>query len=143
MKLKDFYFEEKAQIGSRMNILLPDGSDSGEWLNIISPEADAAVRAGRAFLFAYQAKASELEHLKGPEEIDEHGRKTYGVEYALALNDACTDLNRQLAAEIINGWSFEEPFSKEAVQELLEQYPALGNMVAGFQADQRRNLDQK
>lgn len=29
MKLSDFYFEEKAQIGNRMPILLPDGTDSG------------------------------------------------------------------------------------------------------------------
>lgn len=144
MQLKDFYFEEKAQIGSRMAIPLPDGTDSGEWLNVISSSADAAIKAGRAYLFAYQAKMAELEALKGPEEVDsETGYTSYGVQYALAVNEACTDLNRQLAAEIVNGWSFDEPFTKEGLQELLLQYKALGNIVADFQAKQRKELSEK
>lgn len=64
MKLSDFYFEEKAQIGNRMPILLPDGTDSGEWLNVVNPDADAAVKAGRAFIFAYRAKVAELKPLE-------------------------------------------------------------------------------
>jgi hypothetical protein len=132
MELRDFYFEDKAQVGEHMPILLPDGSDSGEWLNVISPSADAAVKAGRAFLFAYQAKAEELEQYKEDK-----------TKYAVLMGDACTDLNRQLAVEIVNGWSFTEPFTKEGFQELLSQYSALGNMVADFQSKQRRILQEK
>lgn len=133
MNLKDFYFEEKAQVGEHMPILLPDGSESGEWLNVIYPTADASVKAGRAFLFAYQAKTAELKPLE----------KTDKTKYAVLMNDACNDLNRQLAAEIVNGWSFNEPFTKEAFLELLNQYQALGNMVAEFQSRQRKLLLEK
>ncbi len=143
MKLTDFYFEEKAQVGNRMPILLPDGTDSGEWLNIVSPEADAAVKAGRAFMFAYLQRVNELEKLKGPEETDDQGRKSYGLEYSLALNDASVELNRQLAGEIINGWSFDEPFTKEGAQKLLAQYPALGNQVADFHSRIRAEMQAK
>ncbi len=132
MELRDFYFEEKAQIGEHMPIMLPDGSDSGEWLNVISPSADAAVKAGRAFLFAYQAKVAELEPLKEDK-----------TKYAVLMNDACNELNKQMALEIVNGWSFSEPFSKDGLRDLLGQYQALGNMVAEFQSNQRQALQEK
>lgn len=138
MELKDFYFEDKAQTGARMPILLPDGTDSGEWLNIVGPEADAAVKAGRAFLFAYRAKVAELEPLQKKCKKQEDF-----TEYNVLLNDACTELNRQLAAEIVNGWSFDEPFSKEALENLLKQYRTLGNQVADFNAKQRKQLQEK
>ncbi len=143
MKLTDFYFEEKAQVGNRMPILLPEGTDSGEWLNIVSPEADAAVKAGRAFMFAYSSRLNDLEKLKGPEETGPDGRKSYGLEYTLALGEMSLELNRQLAAEIINGWSFDEPFIKEGVKTLLQQYLALGNQVADFHFRGRAELDAK
>ena len=123
MNLKDFYFQDKAMVGDKMEILLPDGSPSGEWLNVVSPDADVAVKAGRAFLFAYQAKISELEEVKEDK-----------TKYALLLNDAF---------EIVNGWSFDEPFSREAMAELLRQYGALGAMVSNFQAEQRKKLQEK
>lgn len=139
MELRDFYFEEKAQVGSRMPILLPDGTDSGEWLNVVSPSADSAVKAGRAFLFAYQEKVAELESIKEEK-----------TKYAVLMNDACSELNRQLALEIVNGWSFisketgePTPFTREAFSELLNQYKALGNMIADFQSKQRSELQEK
>lgn len=138
MKLSDFYFEDKAQAGTKMPILLPNGDDSGEWLNVVLPSADAAAKAGRAFLFAYQAVVSELEPLKAECEAGNDMTR-----YAVLLNDKCSDLNRQMAAEIVNGWSFEEEFSKEAFENLLRQYPALGNMVAGYQSQQRQALQAK
>lgn len=132
MELKDFYFEDKAMIGERMPIRLPDGTDSGEWLNVISPTADVAMRAGRDFMFAYQAKVAELEPLKEDK-----------TKYAILLNDFCNDINRQMAASIVNGWSFSEPFTREAFMQLLTQYSSLGNMVAEFQADQRKKMQEK
>lgn len=138
MKLSDFYFEEKAQIGNRMPILLPDGTDSGEWLNVVSPDADAAVKAGRAFIFAYRAKVAELR----PLENKCKKAKDY-LEYNEVMNAACADLNRTLAAEVVNGWSFDEPFTKDALNGLLDQYRALGSAVAKFHNDQRNTLQEK
>lgn len=138
MKLSDFYFEDKAQIGNRMPILLPDGTDSGEWLNVIAPEADAAVKAGRAFLFAYRAKVAELK----PLEAKAKKNKDF-LEYNETINAACAGLNNELAAEVVNGWSFDEPFSKEALRELLNQYRTLGTAVSKFHNEQRQELEAK
>lgn len=66
MKLSDFYFEEKALVGKKMPILLPNGEDSGEWLNVVSPDADAAVKAGRAFIIAYRRGLARFEELEKP-----------------------------------------------------------------------------
>lgn len=138
MKLSDFYFEEKAQIGNRMPILLPNGTDSGEWLNVVSADADAAVKAGRAFAFKYKAAVESLKTL----ETKAKKAKDY-TEYNIALGEACEVLNRQLSAEIVNGWSFDEPFSKEAIVKLLDQYKALGTLVVDFYRTQRDELQAK
>lgn len=139
MKLTDFYFEDKALIGSRMAILLPDGTDSGEWLNIVSPESDVAVKAGRAFLFAYRHKVNELAPIES--KCKESGDF---IEYNIAMNEASSDLNKQMAIEIVNGWSFtEEEFSKDALTSLLDQYKALGTHIADFHNAQRKALQEK
>ena len=99
MKLSDFYFEEKALAGKKMPILLPNGEDSGEWLNVVSPDADVAGKAGRAFIIAYRRGLARFEEL-------EKAAKKSGdyTEYNLAVNELAEDLNRQLAAEVVNGF---------------------------------------
>ena len=47
MRLSDFYFADKHAEGRRMAILMPSGEDSGEWLQVMGPDCDVAVRAGR------------------------------------------------------------------------------------------------
>lgn len=138
MQLSDFYFEDKAQIGNRMPIPLPDGTDSGEWLNVVSADADAAVKAGRAFAFKYKAAVESLKSL----EASAKKSKDF-TEYNIALGEACEVLNRQLSAEIVNDWSFDEPFTKEALVKLLDQYKALGTLIVDFYRTQRDELQAK
>lgn len=134
MKLRDFYFQDKALVGTHMSIPLPDGSDSGEWLNVMLPDADAVELASRAFFAAYQATIKELEPLK------ESGDT---VQYAIRVNDACAKLNDDMALEIVNGWSFTDennepvPFTREEFATLLAQYKGLGNKVAAFMTELR------
>ena len=141
MQLRDFYFKDKAVVGTHMAIPQPDGSDSGEWLNVMLPAADEVEQANRAFFAAYQAVIKELEPLK------ESGDQ---VSYAIQVNDACARLNDEMALEIVNGWSFidaetgeAEPFTKEALATLLSQYKGLGNMVAAFMATLRESQKEK
>lgn len=138
MQLSDFFFNDKAEVGTHMPILLPDGTDSGEWLNVIDPEADAAVKAGRAFVFAYRAKTAEMDPLR--KKCEASGDFT---EYNITIDDAAVELNRALAAEIVNGWSFTEEFTREKLQTLLSQYRTLGNQVADFQTARRKQLEAK
>ena len=134
MKLQDFYFQDQALIGEHMAIPLQNGEDSGEWLNVVSPSADVSERAHRAFYAGYKAINEKFAPLK------ESGDDT---EYVIAMNDAFSELNRQLALEIVNGWSFEEEFTKEALANLLYQYKPLANMIASFHAEQRKSQQEK
>lgn len=138
MKLTDFYFEDKAQIGSHMGIPLPDGTESGEWLNVVAPDADAAVKAGRAFMLAYLRIQDDLKPLE--EKCKASNNMT---EYHIAINNAAADLNRQMAEEIVNGWSFDEEFTKEGLKNLLLQYRSLGDVVAAFHTAQKKELEAK
>lgn len=136
--LKDFFFEDKYTAGCHMPIKLPNGDDSGEWLNVVSPEADVSVKAMRAYLQAYRANAQELEPLKA--KCEESGDFT---DYNIALGEACSGLNRELSLRIVNGWSFDEPFSEESLSQLLDQYKALANDIADFHTEQRKKLSEK
>lgn len=138
MKLSDFYYEDAAQTGDRMPIPLKDGSDSGEWLNVISPEADASVKASRAFLLAYRKAVAGLAELKG--ECEANGDFT---EYNIRLGAVSSDLNRQMALELVNDWSLTDEFSKENLEKLLSQYLQLGDIIVKFHNEQRRKLQEK
>lgn len=125
MKLSDFYFADRHAEGSRMPILLPSGEDSGEWLQVVGPDCDQAIRAGRAYTAAVRRVDEELAPLdKECEAINNWSRYNDELGYRIE------DLNKQLAAELVTGWSFDDAFSKEALAELLHQYRGLANAIA-------------
>lgn len=138
MKLSDFYYEAEAEKGTRMPIPLKDGTDSGEWLNVVSPEADAAVKAMRAFTMAYRAALGKLKPLRDKcEEAKDFS------EYNMKMEDAAADLNQQLASELVNGWSLDDEFTKENLKTLLTQYKRLAEHVVVFHHEQLRQLQEK
>lgn len=138
LSLRDFYFEDKYAEGDKMPIKLPSGEDSGEWLNIVSPESDIAVKAMRSYLRKYREITAELEPLKTKcEEVSDF------TEYNLSLSERCAMLNHYLAVDLVNGWSFDEAFSKESLANLLSQYKALANHVADFHSEKRNKLAEK
>lgn len=138
MKLKDFYFADKHEAGSRMPILLPNGEDSGEWLQVRGPDCDASIEAGRAYKAAVRAVDASLEEL-------EAACKAKGdyTEWNEERNIRVESLNRDLAAELVTGWSFDEKFSSKAFAELLRQYRRLALQVAEFHIQSRDELNAK
>ena len=138
MKLSDFYYEAAAEKGARMPIPLKDGTDSGEWLNVVSPEADVAVKAMRAFTLAYRASLGKLKPLRDKcEELKDFS------EYNIKMEDAATDLNRQLALELVNGWSLDDEFNTENLNTLFSQYKRLAEHVVVFHNEQLHQLQEK
>ncbi|ELT9219050.1 hypothetical protein SAY60_002877 [Salmonella enterica] len=138
MKLKDFYFADRHAEGSRMPILLPNGEDSGEWLQVIGPDCDAAVQAGRAYTAAIRRLDEELLPLeKECEALGNYAKyndqRSYRVE----------DLNNQLAQELVIGWSMDDEFSKEALAKLIKQYRGLSMAVAEHHTKSREALSVK
>lgn len=138
MKLSDFYYEAEAEKGARMPIPLKDGTDSGEWLNVVSPEADVAVRAMRAFTLAYRAAVGKLKPLR-----DKCEESKDFSEYNMKMEDAAVGLNQQLACELVNGWSLDDEFTKENLKTLLTQYKRLAEHVVVFHHEQLRQLQEK
>ena len=138
MNLKDFYFADRHAAGSKMPILLPNGEDSGEWLQVMGPDCDASIQAGRAYTAAYRAAQDELAPLEAKCKAKEDW-----TEYNEQINYRAEELNKQLAVEIVTGWSFTDPFSKEALRELVDQYRGLAQAIGKHHAESREALSAK
>lgn len=138
MGLKDFFFADKHAAGTIMPIPLPNGEDSGEWLRVIGPACDDGVKAGRDYSRAYTAIREELAPLDAKcKEMNDWS--SYNAE----MNWKADELNDALAVATVIGWSFDEPFSKDALQKLLSEYKGLGTMVAKHFNDSRKSLAEK
>lgn len=138
MELKDFFFADKHAAGTVMPIPLPNGEDSGEWLRVIGPACDDGVKAGRDYSRAYMALREEMAPLDAKcKEMNDWS--SYNAE----MNWKADELNDALAAATVIGWSFDEPFSKEAFQKLLNEYKGLGTVVAKHFNDSRKSLAEK
>lgn len=138
MKLKDFYFADRHAAGTKMAILLPSGEDSGESLQVMGPHCDEAIQAGRAYIAAIRAVEDEMRPLfKECKELGDFTKYNERYDYRVE------DLNKQLAAELVTGWSFDEPFSKEAFTELLHQYRQLAGAVVAHHTKTKVDLSEK
>ena len=138
MELKDFFFADKHAAGTVMPIPLPNGEDSGEWLRVIGPACDDGVKAGRNYSRAYTAIREELAPLDAKcKEMNDWS--SYNAE----MNWKADELNDALAVATVIGWSFDEPFSKDALQKLLKEYKGLGTVVAKHFNDSRKSLAEK
>lgn len=138
MQLKDFFFADKHAAGTVMPIPLPNGEDSGEWLRVVGPASDVGVQAGRDYHRAYFAVKEELAPLDA-ECKEKNDWTRYNAEY----NWRADELNDALAVAVVTGWSFDEPFSKDALQKLLNEYKGLGTIVAKHFNDSRKSLSEK
>lgn len=138
MNLKDFYFADRHAEGSRMPIMLPNGEDSGEWLQVRGPDCDESIQAGRAYTMAVQALDDSLAAIeakcKAKEDFSEWNvRRNWGVE----------PLNKQFAAALVTGWSMDEPFTAAAFTELLDQFRGLAEQVSAHHIKSRDELNAK
>lgn len=138
MELKDFFFADKHAAGTIMPIPLPNGEDSGEWLRVIGPACDDGVKAGRDYARAYTAIREELAPLDA-----KCKEMSYWSSYNAEMNWKADELNDALAVATVIGWSFDEPFSKDALQKLLNEYKGLGTVVAKHFNDSRKSLAEK
>lgn len=138
MKLSDFYFADRHAEGTRMAIKLPSGEDSGEWLQVIGPDCDAAIQAGRAYTAAVRKVDDDLL----PLEKECEAVKNY-AKYNDQRGYLVEDLNRQLAEKLVIGWSFTDPFTPENLANLLKQYRGLSEAIAKHHTESREALSAK
>lgn len=138
LKLSDFFFKEKHEDGTRMQIPLLDGAPSGEWLNILGPESDEGIKCGRAFVLAHRAISEKYKDMR--EAASESGDWT---EYNINTAEEAHNLQIDFALNIVSGWSFTEEFSKESLGLLLDQYRALPEMISAHHRKTAELLSEK
>jgi hypothetical protein len=135
MKLSDFYYADRHAEGTVMPIPLPSGVDSGEWLRVLGPACDQAVKAGRTYARGYQLIREEL----APLEASCAERRDW-TRYNAEMNWLADELNDALALDIVIGWSMSDEFTREALAELLRQYKGLSTLIAKHHHESREAL---
>lgn len=118
MNPEDFYTRPKSEAGVRMPLLRPDGTDSGEWLQIVGPDSDA-YRQAMADLLRRTAELGEAGSMADFEER----QKAILLETRVAL---------------VCGWSFDKPFTHAAVCEFLGNCPGVAADIEAVAADRSR-----
>ena len=118
MKKEDFYTKPNADKGVKMPLLTADGTDSGHWLMVRGTESDAFRKA----------------RFEGSRVIRDLPEKMGEWERAKAMDGVILDNLVSLVA----GWSFDEPFTYEAVREFLSSAPQVANAVDTAAADRAR-----
>ncbi len=117
MKPSDFFTRAKANEGERMQLSLPDGTATDEWLLIRGVDSDEFRTALDEF----------RRELLGVASIKDEAEKTAKTEQA----------RLQLNAALVIGWSFED-FSEDTLLEFLRESPYIAAEVDRFASDRRR-----
>lgn len=111
----DFFTRERANHGVRVMLPGPDRQPTDQWLHILHTDSDA-YRAGVSLTMQ---KIAEL-----AAERDEAKRKAKQA-----------DLEFEAIAALVSDWSFDAPFSREGVIELLREAPYIKDLIDRKAAD--------
>lgn len=118
MTPEDFYTRPKSESGVRMPLLRADGSDSGEWLCIVGPDSDV-----------YRQAMHDL--LRRTAELGEAGSM---ADFEQQQKNMLLDCR----AALVIGWSFDKPFTAEAIREFLSNCPGVAEGIETVAADRSR-----
>lgn len=136
--LADFAYADKQAAGTIMQIPLPSGEDSGEWLRVVGPYCDRGVTAARDYARAFTALRDELAPLD-----TECAEKQDWTRYNTEMNWRTDELNDALAASVVIGWSLDDEFTHGNLAELLRQYKGLSTYIAKHFQESRNALLEK
>ncbi|MCQ9423483.1 phage tail assembly chaperone [Pseudomonas sp. LJDD11] len=118
-ELSDFFTMPAIQKGKKLPLTLPDGTETPHYLVVTS--SDAAI-----------ARRTLLELSREGRDRDESKLSTDEV---FEITQAGTIKYR---SALVIGWSFDVPFSVEAVSELLAQNPGLAQEVESLAGNRSR-----
>lgn len=118
MKPSDFYTVPKSESGIQVPIPLPQGGDSTEWVRVIGLDSLAFAQASSDLNKAL----AEAKAITDERERDEFSNRKW----------------RDYVSKLIVGWSFDEPFTPEAVDEFIKNAPRVGQYVQEVATDVRR-----
>jgi len=122
MKIEDLFTREASNVGTKMFVVLPDGTKTEEWLQVHYEDSDEFRRARDRGMHDLALMMHEK---------DEELRLAIGARNRV-----------QLTAAMVSGWSFETPFNKENLEKLLTEAPSLRDQIDKF-CSNRRNFFKK
>ncbi|MCO8160717.1 phage tail assembly chaperone [Pseudomonas sp. 21LCFQ010] len=117
--LSDFYTLAAIEKGKKLPLTLPDGSETDQFLIVTSADSAAARRV--LLELSREGRDRDESKLSSDEIYDITQAGT--IKYRSAL---------------VIGWSFEAPFSAQAVSELLTQNPGLAQEVEALAGNRSR-----
>ena len=109
-----FYTRDKANEGRRVDLSLPDGKPSGEWLQVRSQWSDEFRATRDASMQAVVMTAGE--------DLDKR-------------RDTATERLLDVRAALVAAWSFPEPCTREAVREFLRNAPQIAERLDRWAAN--------
>lgn len=115
--ISDFFVKDAANEGKKIDLYLPSGEKSNEWIVIYSIHSDAFVKA------EHRAKVKLLES------------KADGKEVEFNQNE--------LLADLIKSWSFDEPLSRENAFKFLENAPQIAAQINRLAGDTKFFYEKK
>jgi hypothetical protein len=108
--LADFFTLPALEAGKKLPLTLPDGTETEHYLIVIGSDAPAARR--RLLELSREDRSRDKSKMSDDE--------LYDIETANTI---------KYRSSLVTGWSFDTPFSKEAVSELLAQNPGLSQEI--------------
>lgn len=149
MSPEDFYTKPACNTPQRLKLYLPDGADTGEWIEVYGIDSDAyeaAMAETQQQLLAIDItcnvhKARALDSGNTTEDfektIDELTRISEDRQAVL------TDRQLETKAAMVAGWSFDKEFSKKHVVELLKNCPQIAQNLDVFISNRMNFLKKK
>ncbi len=129
MKVSDFYTVPKSEAGIKVPLLKSDGTESGEWLLVIGPDSK---RFGKAVAELNRGLA-DLRETKSDSSVKDDAE----------LRDALADeLLANYVEKLVIGWSFVDPFTPEALRDLLKNAPSIAMSIPNISTDRSRFFGQ-
>lgn len=114
---ESFFTRDKANAGIKLPLFTPDGEASEEWIQVRGVDSDAYRAAETEGFRRLRDAASAVLEAKTEDE-----RKTIAQK-------AEVETLRARAASLVCGWSFDEPCTTEAVEEVLRQAPQIQDQI--------------
>lgn len=115
--MEAFFTRGPANAGRRLPLVLPDGTDTGEWLHVLGVDSDA-----------FQAAQAEMQRagLRIAELADEGARFTAFQEEKL-----------NMVARLVSSWSFPQECTFENVRHFLREAPQVTKAIDNIASNRR------
>lgn len=149
---KQYNVRRKANDGIKMELILPDGTASDDWLIIRGIDSDEFIRARDELNRQYAMDQVNINALAGAKQVvgelkgDDHKQAMNHIKIVEELIRSMTPESERkvmLQASLIKEWSFEEECSLDNRLEFLRGNPTLADQIDTLAADRKAFYQKK